>query len=193
MAEAMRIEATGQWGGCADVRRSPRQGTALAVAVKAHDMVEVHRALAHPSEERTQKRVQAIRIATTGQWGPCKGRLQVKVKRQAVQWIDGSDKTDSNGVGDEDLDVKPGEDGSVGKRGAPQLNVQELELEQPPDPDKESQEASPDLERETREAPPDPEERTQETLPDPKKKTREAPLDPGQETRGVPSDRKEET
>ena len=52
-AEAMRIEATDQWGLCADVRLSPGRGTALAVAVKAHDMVEVHRVLAHPSEEIT--------------------------------------------------------------------------------------------------------------------------------------------
>ena len=43
-AEVMRIKATGQWGPCADVRRSSRQGAALAVATKAHDMVEVHTA-----------------------------------------------------------------------------------------------------------------------------------------------------
>ena len=56
-AEAMRIEAAGQWGPCADVRRSPRQGATLAVAAQAHGMVEVHRVLAHPSEEVTQKTV----------------------------------------------------------------------------------------------------------------------------------------
>ena len=56
-------------------------------------------------------------------------RFQVKAKRQAVQWIGGPDKIGSNGVGDEDLDVKPGEDELVAKRGAPQLDVQELELE----------------------------------------------------------------
>ena len=36
-AEATRVEATGQWGSCADVRRSPRQEGVLALAVKAHD------------------------------------------------------------------------------------------------------------------------------------------------------------
>ena len=40
---------------------------ALAVAVKAHDMVEVHRMFAQPSEEITHKKVQAMGIATTGQ------------------------------------------------------------------------------------------------------------------------------
>ena len=55
-SEATRIGATGQWGSCADVRRSPRQGAALVVAVKAHDMVEVHGVLAHPSEEIRRKR-----------------------------------------------------------------------------------------------------------------------------------------
>ena len=44
--------------------------------------------------------------------------------------IDGPDKTGSNGVGIEDLGVKPSEDESAVKRGAPQLDVQELELEQ---------------------------------------------------------------
>ena len=53
--EAMRIETTGQWGPCADVRRSPRQGAAMAVAAKAHDMVKVHRVLVHPSEQIMQK------------------------------------------------------------------------------------------------------------------------------------------
>ena len=46
-----------------------------------------------------------------------------------MQWIDGPDETGSNCVGDEDLDVKPGDDESVGKRGVPQLDVQEMELE----------------------------------------------------------------
>ena len=66
-AMIMIIEATGQWRACADVRRSPRQVAALAVAAKAHDMMVVHRVLAHPSEEITQKTVQAVGITTTGQ------------------------------------------------------------------------------------------------------------------------------
>ena len=90
------------------------------MAPKVHDMVKVHRVLAHPSEEITQKTVQAMGITTMGQWGPCKAGLQVKAKRQAVvQWINRSDKTSSNGAGNEDLDMKPGEDDSVGKMGAP--------------------------------------------------------------------------
>ena len=81
-AEAMRT-ATDQWGLCADVRVSPRQWAALAVAAKARDVMKVHHVLADPSEEITQKTVQAMGIATTGQWGPCEARLQVKAKRQA--------------------------------------------------------------------------------------------------------------
>ena len=54
-------------------------------------------------------------------------------------------------LADEDFDVKPGENESFGKRGASQLDLQEMELEQPSDPDKGSQVASPDLEEETRE------------------------------------------
>ena len=42
------------------MRRSPRQGAALAVAAKAYDMVEAHRVLAHQSEEITLKAVQAM-------------------------------------------------------------------------------------------------------------------------------------
>ena len=106
-------------GLCTDVRRGPIQGAALALAANARDIVEVHRVLAHSSEEITQKTAQGVEIATMDQWGFCEARLQVESKRQAVQWNDGPDKTGSNGVGDEDLGVKPGEDESVGRRGAP--------------------------------------------------------------------------
>ena len=80
------------------------------VAVKAPGMVEVDHVLAYPSEEITQKTVEAMGIATTGQWRPCEARVQVKVKRKVVQWTDGPDTTGSNGVGDEDLGMKSGED-----------------------------------------------------------------------------------
>ena len=112
-AEAMRIEATGQWWPCVDVRRSPRQGVTHSVAAKAHDIVEVQRVLAYPSGKITNNTVQAMGIMATALWGPCEACLQVKTKRQVVQGIDGPGKTDSNGVGDEDLDVKPGENEPV--------------------------------------------------------------------------------
>ena len=54
------------------------------------------------------------------------------LKGQAVQWLDGPDKTGSNGVGNEGLGTKPGGDESVERIGAPQLGVQKLELEQQP-------------------------------------------------------------
>ena len=106
-AEAMRIEATGQWGACADVRRGPIQGAVLSVAAKAHDIMEVHRVFAHPSEKIAQKTIQAMRIVTTGQWGAC----------ETVKWVDGSDKTGSNGVGDDEHDEKSDEDELVGNKG----------------------------------------------------------------------------
>ena len=100
-AEAIIIETVGQWGPCANVRRSPskRAPVAVAVATKARDIVKVHRVLAHPSEEITQKTAQAMGITTTGQWGFCEARLQVEANLQAVQWIDGPGKNDSDGVG----------------------------------------------------------------------------------------------
>ena len=61
-----------------------------------------------------------------------RGAIAVESERQAVHWINGPGKTGSNDVGDENLRVKPGEDESVGRRGALQLEVQELELEQQP-------------------------------------------------------------
>ena len=41
----------------------------------------------------------------------------MKAERQAVEWIDGPDKTGSNGVSEKELDGKMGEDESVRKRG----------------------------------------------------------------------------
>ena len=121
---------------------------------------------------------EAISIETTSQRGPCKARLQTKAKRQAVQWIDGPGKTGSDGVGDEDIGVKPHEDEPFGERGTPKLDVQEMELNQPP--------TSQERNQETQEAPPDPEEGTQEAPLDPEERKQEAPLDPKEETREVP-------
>ena len=148
----------------------------------------------------------AMRIETTGQWGSCEARLQAEAKRQAVEWIEGPDKASSHGVGNEDLGAKPGKDESVGRRGAPQLGVQELKLEPQParqgrkqdtqeapsDPVEETQEAPPDHAEEIQEAPSDTEERIQEEPPDPKEETREVPSDPEEETWKAPSDPEEE-
>ena len=54
------MKKTGHRGPYVDVRWSPRQEMALVVATKAHDMVEVHRVLAHPSEEITKEEAQAM-------------------------------------------------------------------------------------------------------------------------------------
>ena len=53
----------------------------MAVAAKARDVMKVHHVLTDPSEEITQKTVQAIETATMSQWRPCEALLQVKTKR----------------------------------------------------------------------------------------------------------------
>ena len=65
-------------------------------------------------------------------WRSCETRLQEKAKRQTMPWISGLDKTISDDIGNEDLGVKPGKDESVVRRGALQIDVQELELEWQP-------------------------------------------------------------
>ena len=50
----------------------------LAVAEKAHSIIEVPRMLSHPSEDITQKTTDVTEIATTGQWRSCEVCLQVK-------------------------------------------------------------------------------------------------------------------
>ena len=52
------------------------------------------------------------------------------VERQAVQRVDGPDKTGRNGVGNKDLGTKPGGDKSVMRKEAAQLDIQELEMRQ---------------------------------------------------------------
>ena len=49
-----------------------------------------------------------------------------------MQWIDGPDKTGSDGVRNEDVGVKPGDHEPVEKRRASQPSVQALELKQHP-------------------------------------------------------------
>ena len=60
-------------------------GTALAMRAGAsRDVMEVHRLLAHPSEDITRKPAEMMGIETTGQWGACETCFQVKAKRHAV-------------------------------------------------------------------------------------------------------------
>ena len=49
------------------MKRSRRQGTALAIEAKAGDVIKVHHVLVDPGKEITQKTAQAMGIATTGQ------------------------------------------------------------------------------------------------------------------------------
>ena len=60
-------------------------GTALAMRVGVScDVMEVHRMLAHPSEDITRKTAEMMGIKTTGQWGACETCFQAKAKRHAV-------------------------------------------------------------------------------------------------------------
>ena len=60
-------------------------GTALAMrAGVSSDVMEVHRMLAHPSEDITRKMAEIMGIETTGQSGACETCFQGKTKRHAV-------------------------------------------------------------------------------------------------------------
>ena len=60
-------------------------GTALAMrAGLSRDVMEVHRMLAHPTEDITRKTAEMMGIETTGQWGACETCFQAKAKRHAV-------------------------------------------------------------------------------------------------------------
>ena len=60
-------------------------GTALAMrAGVSRDVMEVHRMLAHPSEDITRNTAEMMGIETTGQWGACETCFQAKAKRHAV-------------------------------------------------------------------------------------------------------------
>ena len=127
-------------------------GTALAMSAGAsRDVMEVHRILAHPSEDITRKTAEIMGIETTGQWGACETCFQAKAKRhavpkkiderasvrtrkiverQAVLWVDGPKKTGGDGTGSVDRGMKSAGDGTIVERGVPQLNLQELEEEE---------------------------------------------------------------
>ena len=60
-------------------------GTARTMrAGVSRDVMEVHRMLAHPSEDITRKMAETMGIETTGQWEACETCFQSKVKRHAV-------------------------------------------------------------------------------------------------------------
>ena len=59
--------------------------TALAMrAGTSRYVMEVHRVLAHPSEDVTRKTAEMMGIETMGQWGACETCFQAKAKRHAV-------------------------------------------------------------------------------------------------------------
>ena len=60
-------------------------GTALAMrAGVSRDVMEVHRMLAHPSEDITRKTAEMMGIETADQWKACETCFQAKAKRHAV-------------------------------------------------------------------------------------------------------------
>ena len=110
-------------------------GTALEMRAGAsRDVMEVHRMLAHPSEDITRKTAGMMGIETTGQWGACETCFQAKAKRhavpkktderasvrtrkiverQAVRWVDGPKKTGGDGTGSDDRGMKSAGDGTI--------------------------------------------------------------------------------
>ena len=127
-------------------------GTALAMREGASlDVMEIHRMLAHPSEEFTRKTAEMMRIETTGQWEACEICFQAEAKRhampkktderasvrtrkiverQAVQSVDGPKNTGGDGTGSDDRGMKSAGDGTIIERETSQLNIQELGQEQ---------------------------------------------------------------
>ena len=125
-------------------------GTALGMRAGAsRDVMEVHRMLAHPSEDITRKTAGMMGTETTGQWGACEMCFQAKAKRhavskdertsvrtrkiverQAVRWVDGPKKTGGDGTGSDDRGMKSAGDGTIIERRTPQINVQVLGQEQ---------------------------------------------------------------
>ena len=60
-------------------------GTALVMGAGAfRDVMEVHRMLAHPSQDITRNTAEMMGIETTGQWGACETCFQAKAKRHAM-------------------------------------------------------------------------------------------------------------
>ena len=56
-------------------------GTALAMrAGVSRDVMEVHRMLAHPSEDTTRKTAEIMGIETKRQWGACEMCFRAKAK-----------------------------------------------------------------------------------------------------------------
>ena len=101
--------------------------------------------------------------------------------------LDEHETQEAFGTGRDDRGMKSAGGGTVvGRRGALQVEVQELELEQQPA-------SSLELRKEVQEAPTDPEQGIREAPPDPVEDTQKAPPDPAEETWKAPSDRKEET
>ena len=151
-------------------------GTALAMRVGvSRDVMEVHRMLAHPSEDIMRKTTGMMGIETTGQWGACETCFQAKTKRKAVQWIDGPKKTGGDGTGSDDRGMKSAGDGTIVERGTPQLNFQELgQKQQLTLHEHETQEALSEHEGETQGTFSKLEEETQEALSEVEEETQEA-------------------
>ena len=64
-----------------------RIASGMALAMRAgvsRDVMEVHRMLAHTSEDKSGKTAEMMGIETTGQWGACETCFQAKAKRHAV-------------------------------------------------------------------------------------------------------------
>ena len=208
-AVTMGIETTGQWGACE---------TCFQAKAKRH-------AVPKKTDERASVRTRKILERQAVQWvdGPKRtggdstgsddrgmksagdgnyverGTPQLNVQELGQEQqltLDEHETQEVFGTGSDDRGMKSAGGGTVvERRGARQLELQELELEQQPS-------SSLELREDTQEAPPDPEDETWKVPWDPEKVTREVPLDlkegtqeaspdPAEETREAPSDRED--
>ena len=156
-AEGMKT-ATRQWGPCAIVTRSPRQGAARAVVAKAHFVKKVHHVLADPDEK-------------TREVDPEEETRKVPLDPEEKTWEVPLDP-------EEETRPQRGDTGgAVGPRRG--------DIGGPSYPAEETREAPSDHENEVQGTPLDPEEETLEAPLDPEEETLEAPSDPEEETKYV--------
>ena len=155
-AEVMRT-ATAQWGPCTHVRRSPRQGVALAVTVKVRYVMKVHHVHANLEKETREVSLDPEKETRVVPLDPEEDTREVSL----------DPKEETREV---PMDSEEGTQKALS-------NPTEKTQEAPSDLIDEAQGTPSNPEEEILEAPSDPEEDTLEAPSDPEEERREVPLD----------------
>ena len=159
------------------VKRTPSQGTALTLA---------------------ENTAEAIRVETTGQWGPRADMKRSSSQGTALALAAKTAEAIKTATGQWEPEAGPALAVAARARyvmkayhvlADPEKETMEMSL----DSVKETREVSLDPEEEIREGPLDPKEETREVPLDPDEGTQEAPSNPAEETREAPSDHEDET